>query len=656
MGELNLGHMNTPAPFWDIANTVDLTQWRWTAPSAFENRHPQHEGPEFRPFLASLQDWLAESSAPQSSLSLGVGSRELWDTWESDRVAMEAVAPASSSVRTVERVDTPLRQMPSHASNDIFENFEALTRECIETFQSTLSDRGRASKGKSAELQNFCDRLAMAIAEQHISREVLHRFLACVMQEAHLWAVSSSLTLSDKQISSLLLQIYTAVHGGLTTARKVRIGSFDHYHRVYAILLDRAACLEINSLRLFQQIMASIPTDGLWRCTAEIAANIHTFLAALSRPVVTSHRVVEGKERNNLIRQANKMAGSLQHLSSDMPVHLSILDSVTDRLAGERLASPNGHEALDVDLKRFCWLHLLARLPQLSTEYLATACNLLDTSQSAVPLTQRQICEFFLARINSRYSVKDIKVIYDTLNASSDTACYASVSSKLWTTGQHRYVKILADFLRHLGRQQDIKHVVSGLRNHVNNDSKPLANLAIGLGHPQLALWVYIRYHQSRWKSKTFWSTAFAQETLHQLMDFKEMKSEKILDALRIYPVKRTKRKSQQSMLTQNRIRMTEKAAISLARTRHISETTALARITRCITFLQSHNTPVSPQVLRALFQIVTRDLAAGKPGRTTRLRWFLSLLLKETDTSNVVEVGQALERWRRQLYPDKSR
>ncbi|KAK9770641.1 hypothetical protein SCAR479_12717 [Seiridium cardinale] len=671
MGELNFGHMNAPAPFWEIANAVDLTQWRWAPPTSFENRHSQREA-DSQPFLASIQSWLARASNSPSTPLGTTAQEDIQETCIPQVVAMEAVAQASptGSMRSVNRaVTTPLRRLPSEHMSRIMEEADELMRQGLSTIFSRNIANGSSSQNLA--LDSFCDRLKTAIARGTTSRDVLRIFLNRITKETYGATDASGYGLSKKHYGSQLLRVYTAVLDGLCADSQGRHEHFDHYHSVYATLLDKTAQLEINSLRLFQRIMANVPAESIWRCKNEIASNIHASLAALSRPVAFSHRVVDGKERANIIRQVNKMAGSLRNLSSETPFQRNILERITQRLAAQQEMGSEGEEQCSSELLRFSWLHMLARLPQVETGYLASACNALDSSPSIEPLAQRQICELFLARINSRYSVKDVAGLYNLLKVSSESYCYAAISYRLWTTGQQRYVKMLANLLRRLGRQQDVRHVVYGLRNKVHNESKPLANIAIGLGHPQLALWVYIRYHQSRWKSRKFWNTAFAQETLDKLLEFREMKSEKLLDALRIFPRSDWSRRHTRlesmapaqgnpdpharrkpRILPQRRVRQTEKIASALARARYLSERTALARISCCIKFLQSHNASIPPQVLRALFDIVTRDLAAGKPGRTARLKWFLSLLLKETDTKNVLEVGRALLKWRGLLYP----
>ncbi|WP_234038548.1 hypothetical protein, partial [Erythrobacter sp. YJ-T3-07] len=92
----------------------------------------------------------------------------------------------------------------------MFEDAEVLTQQCIISFRSVLHAGRFVRRGKSEVLGNFCNGLALAIAQGNVSREVLCLFIKHLAPEAYNWASSSGLTLSDKEISSLLIQIYTA--------------------------------------------------------------------------------------------------------------------------------------------------------------------------------------------------------------------------------------------------------------------------------------------------------------------------------------------------------------------------------------------------------------------------------------------------------------
>ncbi|OAA61237.1 fungal specific transcription factor domain containing protein [Niveomyces insectorum RCEF 264] len=60
-----------------------------------------------------------------------------------------------------------------------------------------------------------------------------------------------------------------------------------------------------------------------------------------------------------------------------------------------------------------------------------------------------------------------------------------------------------------------------------------------------------------------------------------------------------------------------------------------------------SASSTTSPTVLRALFHLISRDLANAQPGRTTRLQWFLRLVEREYGETTATATARALSRWR---------
>lgn len=649
MGELNFGHLKAPAPFWELANSVDLTQWKWAPPSSFEARHSQDSNSFLASFLASLQSLDSRTQSPP--IAYVDGPAPLMPSTAS----MEAAAPAISpdAIRVVERTGTSL---------DGTINFEWLTEEALDAMFPVTTETIEENNA----LVLFCSRLQTAVARETIDHDILGAFLRRVSDAAYDLAAESKGAITTKKCSASLLRLYIAVNDGLRFASDARDGQFDECHEVYTTLLQVMPRLHVNSLNLFEQIMADNSAERIAQHKDAVLLNIDGFLNAIGRHALSGHT-----KNQSTARQITKMAACLKSLDSELSDHRWILHSVSQRISTELESSSSRRQVLKLQAMRSAWLQLLARLPRVADEYLVEVCNILDSNSSTKTLTQRQICELFLARINSRFSVKHVIFVQQQLKSSSDSACYATMSSSLWETGQPRYLKMFANLLHRLGRQQDLMHVVRGLRKHVHNDIQPLANLAIGLGHPQLALWVYFRYHQSRWKSKNFWNTGFSQDILQKLMESNEMKTDVMLKALKIRPASSqrsagtssqdkitaedsshppSKQQRMKPRLTVQRIRQTEKIATALASAPHLSDRETLERITRCIKFLQSHNTPLSPPILHALFDVVTRDLAAGKPGRTSRLKWFLGLLLKESDANNVLAVGLALKEWRRQI------
>ncbi|EFX01835.1 fungal specific transcription factor domain containing protein [Grosmannia clavigera kw1407] len=98
-------------------------------------------------------------------------------------------------------------------------------------------------------------------------------------------------------------------------------------------------------------------------------------------------------------------------------------------------------------------------------------------------------------------------------------------------------------------------------------------------------------------------------------------------------------------------IRLVERLAAQYALDPSVSSRQALRGVELCRTFLRRHRRgpiPVpSPTTLRALFHLVTRDFHNAQPGRTTRLRWYLTAVEQEHGPDVARTSALALARWR---------
>lgn len=659
MGELHLSQMHPSAPLWELGSSVDLTQWQWKPPTSSDARHlPPHTsaGPTA---WGIVRDWLSIDTRDAGS-HLAAMPQMMWQPEASSKEAMEHVLPA----HTINPIHVPndlsnILQSPVTTGFNL--DIEDPARVVEKAINSLILDASFDSSLQTrANFDAFCCSLQEVIAGQRVSGHAAYTVVKELSSGLVQHLEISNCIESNKVARTLMTRLYPAVLDGLAEDYAIHGNRFHEFQSLYSLLLAETPGLHGNTLRLFERIMSDIPEDCVGKFAAGIVSNMSNSLVALSRPYEALP--TSGKARTNIMRQINKMADCLAKL--DSAEHADILEEVT-----QQLLLFQGSEKSNFKTMRFCWLQVVARLPKVQDEFLSKTCTILEAGVSVRPLSPHQICGIFLGRLNNRLSPKHVMPIYKVVATSSAGDCYANLSSKLWQTNQARYIKRLCTFLIQLDRRQDIVQLTRGLRKHIKNDSAPLANLAIGLGHPQLALWMYIRYHQSRWQSKIFWNTRFATEMLKMLLKVKDMESKNILQVLKMFPARRrqpsrttvtlapgkrmtfTSRCPPEPKLSRRHVQKTETVALAFADTPSISNRTALTRISQCIQFLQSHNAPIPPRVLGAVFHLITRDLAAGRPGRTTRFRWFLALLLKEEGPDKVLEAALVLKKWRDVLY-----
>lgn len=635
MGELTFGQSHGSAPSWGLENLPDLSQWQWQPPTARQFRRRRQEE---RKLWESVLDWLSTADEePPSALSSAAAP--------SFSAAATAVSEASPTV--TETLPSP---SPGDGSVDPFglvgQGLESLVRDA--SLDHTLFDRPAFTE--------FCRVLRRGLETGRIPGTAI-----CIVIPALTGGLSRALGFHSPSASldPLKAQLLSVTLDGLDALCAIRTGpTIDN--EVWSMLLKETSRLQINSLRIFERIMAKIPSEAVTPLRSGILANIDTFLFAMGH--TSTHK-------STYVRQANKMAKSCL-LTLALPEHRHILQEATERLAEVIRGHKKGYRAM-----RFCWLQVLARIRDLDDVFFVNACAFLEAGSDVQPMTQWEISHIFLGRQNSCHSVNGILDVYNVLKTSRHFECYSSVSFKFWRTDQARLFKSLCRFLLQLGRQQDILKTLQRFRALVKSDVTPLANLVIGFGHFDLALQVYFRYHRSLFATKKFWNTGFAQDTLNLLAETRSPGApvDRIIHALKLFPRRNPRPRYYQLrkgrgqllfyLLKSHRrpktiripqIQKAERAATAFARAPYLSDRKRLRLVMACYHYLQSYGVRLSSRTLEALSHVVTRDLRRGQQGRVTRLRWFLRVLFKEQGRDKMLAAGKKLEDWRQRNLDER--
>jgi hypothetical protein len=115
-------------------------------------------------------------------------------------------------------------------------------------------------------------------------------------------------------------------------------------------------------------------------------------------------------------------------------------------------------------------------------------------------------------------------------------------------------------------------------------------------------------------------------------------------------------RRKGRSGFAEDKVQLVDDMAGWFLRAPRVSNRMALRHVSQCIRYLEEHNVRLSSQVLLALTQIITEDLAVGKPGRTQRLRWLLSVICKHSGVEAAEMVRKRLQLWRQNVVSGSSR
>ncbi|KAH8675695.1 hypothetical protein BX600DRAFT_507912 [Xylariales sp. PMI_506] len=623
MGALHGFQAYPSTPFWDLANSVDLTQWRWEPPDLFKAKAARRE--------------------------------------EADRTAPWDLTPDMS----------PARFDP-----------ETLTKEAID---SVLLDASIASGSKGNKLRDFCNDLQDAVAKGSVATGDLPLFLDALSQRLEKLDLSGSERPLVKS-KDVMIAIHDAIMQGISQASQRGDFIFHEYRQVYLRLLDGAPLQHTLGLSRFERIISAIPDHELPQFKDRIASNIMSSLISLSIPLsrLRSDRIPQ-ERRLPWLRKIKKIGGSMSMLNTQF--YSSVLQEGMDRLVARQ------DQVSCFRFVRLAFLHMLVRSPKTKYESVIKACTSLESGISTEPFLERDLSEVFLAFLQSNHTGEDLAAVFHQVSLAEDSVCFATMGIQFLKINKPRYLSDLVTFLSDMGRKREMQHIAEGFRKlskKTFNPIDPLANLAIGAGHPELALWMHVRLQLSKRMSPDFWTTPYAEETLLALLELKSFRAREILKAVGISPdqhfdsimcqyshqrppggspdrcesLEVLKEVHKSSTLTERDLRWTktrlplpiirhvrrvEVAATAFANAPHLSNREALNLITLCLQHVQRLRIPIPRPLILTLLHVITRDLAEGNPGRTSRFRWFLAVLLKETSTNTVLETGLALREWRKQ-------
>ncbi|KAI1208089.1 uncharacterized protein F4807DRAFT_452598 [Annulohypoxylon truncatum] len=610
MGELNFGQSHPASPLWALENLPDLTRWKWKPPSP-PNALLQRSGVEKvegRSMIQSVLGWFAGRVNPAPDTA-------------SDDIGDQLT-------RTPDIIEQPLQKIVWDAQTSpplvIKTGLELLFRD----LSSDATDRTRPN------FTGFCDNWRMSLASGIFSSEAICSILDGIQNELSMLQSDTIKPLKRIIADAVMLSLLKATTRGLSHSGVHKHNDSDLL--VWGYILRGMSKLQINTLGVLAETMANIPerhlVDMPTNILENLCANLNTYLLASGRE----------RERSSLIRQAGQMATILRSLN--LAKYPQILQRGTLYVSNYM-----ARKTCDYDRVRYSWLQLLARLPNIDFNYLIAACFVLESGRYARPLSNREICEMYLAR--HRSTVVDAPTVANTLTeripGERDELFYGYFILALWRTKQFDHVKAFCNFLEKLGRHQDIMRLAKAFRNLVKNEVRPLVNLTIGVRQPLLAIEILSLYEKSRTGSKKFWQSKSSTKVLKLLTRSPSLRQTEILRALRIkYRARRNRIRYR--LATKRQILKATKAARAVALSPIISPRASLTLITHCTNYLQSFSRAVIPTpVLRALLHIVTRDLARGEPGRTSRIRWVLGLLHKHVSRDKMIRIGLGIRRWR---------
>ncbi|KAI1341599.1 hypothetical protein F5Y15DRAFT_361670 [Xylariaceae sp. FL0016] len=599
MGELNLGHSHGAAPLWSIEDSVDLTQWSWKPPKVSSLRLKYDTVSESsQDFMEAFYSWLRGPSSP-----CGVAAP----------VPIESLLHVGSSLKDLVQVGTE-RLLQDLESNTSVESM--------------------------ADLARFCRVWACTLEESHFASNDICAALDSIIEALDASATGDATTSIRENVK---IRLYEATIEAMSRTNLRNPAQFDQV--VWSRVLHKVSELQQNNLQIFGKAMTCIPEHQYSTLTSGILANLVTQL----------QRLEQAAKPSTMARQTKKMAKILSGLGSSD--HRPVLNVVVQKV--QSFSQDVNYTQLRLSLMMF-----LAKLPSLDYEFLAEACKTLEEMPGSEPFSNAKICHFFLAHAHSRGSLGNFQVLLKRIQH-NEAQCLHRLTSRLWADRRLDLVKDLIRLFVQLGRERDLPSIAKGMRVGAKGDFSALASLAVAMRRPSVAIRLLACHAEDRDGLESFWRSSLSTEILGKLLRVRGLQPRELLDRLGIFersptrpPGHWTRRRISYRLLHgappqychQDLVRVNglkaAKVAIVIAHCPGIARGMAFKSISRCYRYICGLPVTSHPQIYQALLHITTRDLAEGRPGIASRLRYVLFLLRKRFGHDEMVRTGLALKRW----------
>ncbi|KAJ3563385.1 hypothetical protein NPX13_g8218 [Xylaria arbuscula] len=452
MGELHFGQSNSGAPIWDLANLVDLTQWKWTPPTPPDMRNRRYANAAESPglsdaVLSSLQALFHSRTdtaddpksldailLPEDVVLSGVAETLPSDSWGANHTPLDVIAAALGSLNGL---------------NDM-------------TILPPL-------------FSEFCDSWQRALTAGRFHGEVIGQVLANISVGLKGEDVEAR---SSRIVDRLRLLLLDATIEGLSNKQTDNVATFDSIG--WSNILHEVSTVQMNTVRVFTKAMACIPRSSLAAMLPSISENLDACFRALGRDTTPSSRT----------RQTRKMATPLEPLGN--PEFRPFLEEVTNMVLGYE--NIDGISFVDV---RFSWLQILARLPGVNQKSLARACNALESGSAARRLTEPEVCQLFFMWANVRAPLDKYTELYYIISRARPDM-YSQLGALLWKSRQFHLAKPWSRFLLQIGRDTQVTSIVRKIR-HIRRGPPRLAKIALGMRRPLAAVDILCLVEES-WK------------------------------------------------------------------------------------------------------------------------------------------------------------
>ncbi|KAI1262972.1 hypothetical protein F5Y18DRAFT_138239 [Xylariaceae sp. FL1019] len=647
MGELHFGHSHASPPIWELANLVDLTQWKWKPPAPSPLRTPSMQPRAARPRpRQSLRQSLAAvilhtlntmfpSVFPASGSSSPSTPTLVTSPCILDTMRSHSVEPTIRQAAASRPVDSDLlppgvtlggvADIPHTLDHD-----EALSLGITDAGLTLLWTEVFASKTNKPLLffcqapasnpifethmplfAKFCASWRSALAEGRFRNDVVCRIL-------------NSLILGMRGHGYAQHLLTEATIQGLAQWQARGLKPFDHV--AWNGVLSNIAAVEKNTLSLCAQVLDRVPVQHLAAIRSGILTCLEESFVALSRSTTSRHAAAA--------QQGAKLSVEMLRRPEVHRVLPDITYKVLKFTTLKFVKAPDSHRhGEDYRQLRFSWLQCMARLRNVDDTYLAQTCLILEPPYDAIPLlTQKDICHLFLTWTNRQSPLAQGESLFARCRSVKGNKSFECASNLLWTTDQFFRVKAFARFLHLVHRHQYIHkfpELVCNFYEEKKRSFRHLADLALEMDRPQTAIDILCLEETKRQSEKSadanIWTTAYGIEALERLIWTPRLAHHRIWHAFNIYPQDR--RRKRRRTLTQEEISRTTAIAVVMGSSPYISKRQAFELMVYCYKYLVSYGARLPKYFLRNFFNTAARHMVNAEPGITQRIVYALRII-----------------------------
>ncbi|KAK1752429.1 hypothetical protein QBC47DRAFT_305426 [Echria macrotheca] len=626
LGDLtSLQHSSAP-PAWAFSAPIDLSQWQWEAPQSPLALQKNRE---------TREDVLALSSA--------------LPRW------LRALATDVPSEQTPPLTDL-VRPEPSWRDRISF-------RPDLDSFLFSVDNT--PVDLLLSNTQNLCFKLQQSI----FLGEILPSDIQSI--SAEIWDALDSRFANHVDGRTAYFALYSAIVTGINTSSVLRPQSFKF--TFWNTLLLRVSNLPPDDgvCELFSQIMSAtrhVSRAGMDEGILAVLSSVFSHWGSHDAVVDTAE---VSRLLDTLASASTILSADLRHaqmiskaLSTVGPGKFGRLLHAANRLVLERACV----SATRLCELRYNWLSVLAQIPLVKQETLFKTAEILAPGfVGAEPLSGTELCSLMMSQWTSRgylRSQDSLRRKFEEYSLGCNDMAIAALALAICRSSasrEHRKAMYtsLWQLLARLDRSYDMIKSLRALSRTRQVPRYLLQALSAASCDHHVALHLQMLYsRQLRRNGGPDWDPVLVGRHMDKIVSDPSLPSGTVWTALGINrpggedeargnpPTKLRHRGAYGT----RRAAIVQRLATVLSDAPHLRNRVAFRQVSQCVRFLEQATGKVPVPTIRALYRVVSRDLVEMRPGRTTRLRWFLNVVERNYGMEVARRCRHELKGWRHKL------